>query len=81
MIPTGWWTLCTVLTVLSMLAAGDRRWYGWAGAATVQALWCGFALVTGTWELLIPVLPFLAVYTFNALLWWKEDRCGDLSRR
>ncbi|MGH8951509.1 MAG: hypothetical protein ACRDX9_08790 [Acidimicrobiia bacterium] len=46
-VPQQWPWLLTGLQVLSLWAAGRRRWWGWLLGAAVQPAWIAYAILTG----------------------------------
>jgi hypothetical protein len=66
-VPQYWPWLLTGLQVLSLWAAGGRRWWGWLLGASVQPPWIAYAILTGQWGFLPGCAISAAVQTYSYL--------------
>jgi hypothetical protein len=66
-VPQYWPWLLTGLQVLSLWAAGGRRWWGWLLGASVQPPWIAYAILTGQWGFIPGCAVSAAVQTYSYL--------------
>jgi hypothetical protein len=66
-VPQYWPWLLTSLQVLSLWAAGGRRWWGWLLGASVQPPWIAYAILTGQWGFIPGCAISAAVQTYSYL--------------
>ncbi len=64
-VPQYWPWLLTGLQVLSLWAAGDRRWWGWLLGASVQPPWIAYAILTGQWGFIPGCAISAAIQTYS----------------
>jgi nicotinamide riboside transporter PnuC len=71
--------LSCVLTVVSTILIGRRRWQGWMLAAINSVIICVIALRTSQLGFIPANLFCIALYGINLRMWRKEDNCGGAS--
>ena len=64
---------CLALT--SLWLAGSGRWQGWLVGLLSEGVWVAYALVSGSYGLLLMVPAFTFVYARN-LMRWRRGKEG-----
>jgi nicotinamide riboside transporter PnuC len=71
--------LSCVLTIVSTILIGRRRWQGWVLAAINSVIICVIAIRTSQLGFIPANLFCIALYGINLRMWRKEESCGDVS--
>lgn len=63
----------SVVTLVGIYEAGNKRSRGWAIGLANQALWLAFIVVFGAWGLLPLCGALTVMYTRNLIRWRRDE--------